>query len=72
MQQLGAYLGPYEDICSKALFNDTVEMPTFQFSLLAILADFSLGVLCYSGMFEDDTFVYMIEPLELTHDEVGL
>ncbi|KAB1278850.1 Disintegrin and metalloproteinase domain-containing protein 23 [Camelus dromedarius] len=27
------------------------------------------GSLCLSGMFEDDTFVYMIEPLELIHDE---
>ncbi|ELW70806.1 Disintegrin and metalloproteinase domain-containing protein 23 [Tupaia chinensis] len=25
-----------------------------------------------SGMFEDDTFVYMIEPLELTHDEKSM
>lgn len=30
------------------------------------------GFFCYSGMFEDSTFVYMIEPLELTHDEVSL
>lgn len=36
------------------------------------LADSLSDVLCYSGMFEDNTFMYMIEPLELIHDEVGL
>lgn len=40
--------------------------------LTAALADSPPAVLSYSGMFEDDTFVYMIEPLELTDDEVGL
>lgn len=34
---------------------------------------FSLcGFLRYSGMFEDNTYVYMIEPLDLIHDEVSL
>lgn len=36
------------------------------------LADSLSDVLCYSGVFEDNTFMYMIEPLELIHDEVGL
>lgn len=36
------------------------------------LADCLSDALCCSGMFEDNTFMYMIEPLELVHDEVGL
>lgn len=40
--------------------------------LLFLLIFSSCGFLSCSGMFEDNTFVYMIEPLELIHDEVSL
>lgn len=40
--------------------------------LLHLLILSLCAFLCCSGMFEDNTFVYMIEPLELIHDEVSL
>lgn len=40
--------------------------------LTQFVNSFLVGFLCCSGMFEDNTFVYMIAPLELIHDEVSL
>lgn len=40
--------------------------------MFAIFVNSPSVVSFHSGMFEDNTSVYMIEPLELVHDEVSL
>ena len=68
-------LGQYKDICPDILFifKDAIWSSFAVSCCLPYLLIFSLcGFLSCSGMFEDNTFVYMIEPLELIHDEVSL
>lgn len=38
----------------------------------ALVNPLPCALLCCSGMFADNTSVYMIEPLQLVHDEVSL